>query len=59
MDFVVVVPFQQVEKAVEAVQLGAYDYLVKPYSMVEAGQLFERILNKRAQEKKIVFGGSR
>jgi DNA-binding NtrC family response regulator len=54
-DFVVIVPFQQVEKAVEAVRLGAYDHLVKPFSMLEAGQLFERILIKRAQEKENRF----
>jgi len=54
-DFTVVVPFQQVEKAVEAVRLGAYDYLVKPYSATEVGQLFERILGKRALEKENRF----
>jgi DNA-binding NtrC family response regulator len=54
-DFVVVVPFQQVEKAVEAVRLGAYDYLVKPCSMAEVGLLFDRIFGKRALEKENRF----
>ncbi len=55
VDLVIVVPSHQVEKGLEAVQLGAYDYLVKPYSMAEAGQLFERVLSKRVFEKENRF----
>jgi NtrC-family two-component system response regulator AlgB len=52
-DLVVVLmtAYATVPQAVEAMRAGAYDYLVKPFSLDEVGLLLERILEMQALKK--------
>ena len=45
---VLMTAFATVEQAVEAMRAGAYDYLVKPFSLDQAGLLITRVLEVQA-----------
>ncbi|MBD3346231.1 MAG: response regulator [Chitinivibrionales bacterium] len=48
--------FPTLDTAIEALKLGAYDYLTKPFHLEEIGEKIKRALaNKELQEENIVF----
>jgi DNA-binding NtrC family response regulator len=48
---VIITGYASLETAIEAVRLGAYDYLTKPFSMGQIGVLLERIEDRLALEQ--------
>ena len=55
MDVIMVTALTGVETALDAMKLGAYDYLTKPYRVDELQELIKRVLEKRALEKENRF----
>ncbi len=55
LDVVMVTALQGVDTALEAMKLGAYDYLTKPYRVDELTALIRRVLKKRDLEKENRF----
>jgi DNA-binding NtrC family response regulator len=51
IDVIMVTALQGVESALDAMKLGAYDYITKPYKLEELYQIIQRVLAKRALEK--------
>ena len=45
---------RDVPTAVEAMRLGAYDYVVKPFDVEDIARLVERALDKRALERQVL-----
>jgi two-component system, NtrC family, response regulator PilR len=48
---VIITGYASLETAIEAVRLGAYDYLAKPFSMGQIGVILERIEDRLALEQ--------
>lgn len=46
-DFIMMTAYATVQSAVEAMKLGAFDYLIKPFSMDDLKQLLKRLLESR------------
>jgi len=55
LDVIMVTALQGVDTALEAMKLGAYDYLTKPYRVDELLELVRRVLKKRDLEKENKF----
>lgn len=55
IDVIMVTALQGVDTALDAMKLGAYDYITKPYKIDELYELINRVLNKRALEKENRF----
>jgi two-component system, NtrC family, response regulator AtoC len=51
IDVIMVTALTGVDTALEAMKLGAYDYITKPYRISELYELIKRVLAKRALEK--------
>jgi DNA-binding NtrC family response regulator len=51
IDVIMVTALQGVDTALEAMKLGAYDYITKPYKINELYELIRRVLAKRSLEK--------
>ncbi len=48
---VIITGYASLETAIEAVRLGAYDYLAKPFSMGQIGVILERVEDRLALEQ--------
>jgi DNA-binding NtrC family response regulator len=48
---VIITGYASLETAIEAVRLGAYDYLTKPFSLGQIGVILERIEDRLALEQ--------
>ncbi len=55
IDVIMVTALHSVDTALEAMKLGAYDYITKPFKMDELQQIIGRVLSKRALEKENRF----
>jgi len=55
VDVLMVTALTGVDTALEAMKLGAYDYITKPYKIDELYELIKRVLAKRALEKENRF----
>ena len=55
IDVIMVTALQGVDTALDAMKLGAYDYITKPYKINELYELIKRVLDKRALEKENRF----
>ena len=55
IDVIMVTALQGVDTALDAMKLGAYDYITKPYRIAELYELIKRVLAKRALEKENRF----
>ncbi len=55
IDVIMVTALTGVDTALEAMKLGAYDYITKPYRIDELYELIKRVLAKRALEKENRF----
>lgn len=55
IDVIMVTALQGVDTALDAMKLGAYDYITKPYKIDELYELIKRVLAKRALEKENRF----
>lgn len=55
IDVIMVTALTGVDTALEAMKLGAYDYITKPYKIDELYELIKRVLAKRALEKENRF----
>ena len=53
LDVVVVTAFATVQTAVEAIQLGARDYMPKPFTPAQIRQLVDRLAARRALERQV------
>jgi DNA-binding NtrC family response regulator len=51
IDVIMVTALTGVDTALDAMKLGAYDYITKPYKIGELYELIKRVLTKRALEK--------
>ncbi|HET7215392.1 MAG TPA: response regulator, partial [Terriglobia bacterium] len=49
-DVVIMTGYGTIQASVEAIKLGAYDYLTKPFKMDEFKQVFRRLVEKRRLE---------
>jgi DNA-binding NtrC family response regulator len=49
-DVVIMTGFGTIQASVEAIKLGAYDYLTKPFQIDEFKQVFRRLVEKQALE---------
>lgn len=55
VDVIMVTALTGVDTALDAMKLGAYDYITKPYKIEELYELIKRVLAKRALEKENRF----
>ena len=55
LDVLMVTALTGVDTALEAMKLGAYDYITKPYKVDELHELIKRVLGKRALERENRF----
>jgi DNA-binding NtrC family response regulator len=55
IDVIMVTALTGVDTALDAMKLGAYDYITKPYKIDELYELIKRVLTKRALEKENRF----
>ncbi len=55
LDVIMVTALTGVDTALDAMKLGAYDYITKPYKIGELYEVIERVLEKRALEKENRF----
>ncbi len=55
LDVIMVTALTGVDTALEAMKLGAYDYITKPYKIDELYELIKRVLTKRTLEKENRF----
>ncbi len=55
IEVIMVTALTGVDTALDAMKLGAYDYMTKPYKLDELYELIKRVLNKRALEKENNF----
>ncbi len=55
IEVIMVTALTGVDTALDAMKLGAYDYLTKPYKIAELYELLKRILAKKALEKENRF----
>ena len=55
LDVIMVTALTGVDTALEAMKLGAYDYITKPYKIDELHELIKRVLTKRALERENRF----
>ncbi len=55
IDVIMVTALTGVDTALDAMKLGAYDYITKPYKINELYELIKRVLAKRALEKENRF----
>ncbi len=55
LDVIMVTALQGVDTALDAMKLGAYDYITKPYKIDELCELVKRVLTKRGLEKENRF----
>jgi NtrC-family two-component system response regulator AlgB len=53
LEIVVITAFATVATAVEAIQLGARDYLPKPFTPAQIRQVVERVAERRALERRV------
>ncbi len=55
IDVIMVTALTGVDTALEAMKMGAYDYITKPYKIDELYELIKRVLTKRALQKENRF----
>lgn len=55
MEVILVTAVKTLRTAVEAIKLGAYDYITKPFEVEELLPLVRRALQKRALEKEVFY----
>lgn len=55
LDVVMVTAMNTVQYAVEAIKLGAYDYITKPFDIAVISTLVEKILEKRRLKEENIF----
>src|SRR5579859_4813932 len=55
LDVIMVTALQGVDTALDAMKLGAYDYITKPYRVEQLYGLIRRVLTKRALQKENRF----
>jgi len=53
MDAVIMTGYPGVETAVQALRLGAYDYLIKPLDWKSLKHVFKRIIERRSQREEV------
>ena len=53
LDVIMVTGIKDVRTAVQAMKLGAYDYLPKPFDVDELAAVVEKVLEKRALEREV------
>jgi len=58
IEVVLVTAVKTVRTAVEAMKLGAYDYLTKPFDLDELGAVARRALERRALGREILYLGA-
>ncbi|MFC1496658.1 response regulator [Candidatus Margulisiibacteriota bacterium] len=51
IDVIIVTPIRNIEDAIKAIKMGAYDYITKPLNQDELKASIERILEKRSSKK--------
>jgi len=59
IDVVIMTGFPEVETAVQALRLGAYDYLIKPLEMISLQHSFKRIVERRYLRQEVTSLRSR
>ncbi|MBN1900573.1 sigma-54-dependent Fis family transcriptional regulator [Candidatus Sumerlaeota bacterium] len=50
-DFIIMTAYGTVETAVEAMKLGAFDYLIKPFSMEDLKAMISRLLESKGEKE--------
>jgi two-component system response regulator AtoC len=55
VDVVMITAVKDVRVAVEAIKLGAYDYLVKPFDIDELQSILERILEHQSLRREVLY----
>src|SRR5437016_11863489 len=50
-DVVIMTGYGTIQASVEAIKLGAYDYLTKPFKMDQFKQVFQRLVEKQGLER--------
>ena len=54
-DVIVVTAVKSLKTAVEAIKLGAFDYVTKPFDIHEVLALIKRVVEKQALEKEVLY----
>jgi DNA-binding NtrC family response regulator len=54
-DVIVVTAVKSLKTAVEAIKLGAFDYVTKPFDIHEILALIKRVMEKQALEKEVLY----
>ncbi|MEJ2588394.1 MAG: sigma-54 dependent transcriptional regulator [Deltaproteobacteria bacterium] len=52
---VIITAYGSISNAIDAMKMGAYDYLLKPFDPNELGMLIERVSRHQAQERENLF----
>src|SRR6266699_3883739 len=59
MDAVIMTGYPGLETAVQALRLGAYDYLIKPLDWKSLQHVLKRIIERRSQREEVTSLGAR
>lgn len=55
IDVIMVTALKTVKDAIQAIKLGAYDYITKPFEMVELLSIIEKLVEKRNLKREISY----
>ena len=55
IEIIMITAVNDIQSAVKAIRLGAYDYIVKPFDVVEVLKIIRRALEKCALVKKVIY----
>ncbi len=55
IEIIMITAVKDIQSAVKAIRLGAYDYIVKPFDVVEVLKIIRRALEKRDLVKKVIY----
>jgi len=55
IEVIMITAVKDIQTAVKAIRLGAYDYIVKPFDVVEVLKVIQRALEKRDLVRKVIY----